>query len=80
MAYVPTVTLDCMGAAASYIAREWGDHGYRIGLQTVSPGGTGIFLVTHFDGSEFHVASDRYGNTYQVALVDGVWQKTDGDL
>lgn len=56
---VPT---DQMFAAAGFISREWGDHGYRLGCEYSSPFGSAVFLVRHSDGSEFRILVDRWGN------------------
>lgn len=60
--YVPMVSVEAMGAAAAFLARDWGDCGYRIGVEAAS-GGFGWFRCSASDGSEFHVVADRWGNT-----------------
>ncbi len=59
------VTCDCMGAAAGYVSREYGDYGYRLGIVRAGSAG-GIFTVHHSDGSQFYIVSDRYGNVERM--------------
>jgi hypothetical protein len=61
MMYVPMVSSEAMHAAASLLSRDWGEYGYTLGIETAGAGG-GIFLCRHFDGSEFRIFADRYGN------------------
>jgi hypothetical protein len=53
---------DSLWAAASYVAKEYGDHGYRIGLADTILGRVSVFEVAHSDGSRFNIAADRWGN------------------
>lgn len=55
---------DAMIAAAGHVEREYG-YGYMIGLDTGVAGG-GLFTVRHFDGSEFRLHADRWGNVARV--------------
>jgi hypothetical protein len=61
MSYTPTVTTEALSAAAWFLRTNWGDYGYSIGIEAAAMGG-GIFLCRHFDGSEFRIFADRYGN------------------
>lgn len=54
-----------MGSAASHLSRNWGDYGYRIGLEHGVAGG-GLFLCSASDGSEFRFYVDRYGNVVDI--------------
>lgn len=69
MSYTPTASLDSFSSAASYVSRNWGDHGYSIGLEA-SSFGSGIYLVRHSDGSEFRILVDRWGNASRPAQCD----------
>lgn len=55
---------DQLSAAGSYIARNWGDYGYRIEAIESPTCAVSLFhvLVTG-DGGRFIVAVDRWGNT-----------------
>lgn len=64
-ARVPMASPDAMGAASSYVQREYGYSGYVIGLESGGYGG-GIFRVRCSDGGEFHLVADRYGNVTDV--------------
>lgn len=59
--------LDAFYGAAGYLAREWGDYGYRIGYvgQYGIPGKPHLFACCHSDGSRFWIVADRYGNAEQ---------------
>jgi hypothetical protein len=59
------VTTEQMVSAARTVEREWGECGYRIGVE-VSFFSVAVFEVRAGDGSEFHLAADRYG---QVVLL-----------
>jgi hypothetical protein len=63
------MTTDQVRAAASYVAREWGEEGYRMepaGL--VLDGGFVVWdVLCMIDGAEFRVASDRWGNVRDVS-------------
>ena len=57
-----SITPDQLSAAGSYIAREWGDYGYRIeGIESPSRV-VSLFYVCASDGSRFTVAVDRWSN------------------
>ena len=64
------MTLDAIRGAVAYIAKEYGDYGYRI--TGIDPGiyGGGHVKVRHLDGSEFTVRVDRAGNAH--TLEDGL--------
>lgn len=55
------VSTDQMFAAAGFVSREWGDYGYRLGVESSWFEGA-VFLVQHSDGSEFRILVDRWGN------------------
>jgi hypothetical protein len=57
------MTPDQMSAAASYIAREWGDYGYSIENVESPTHAVSLFHVRALDGSRFVVAADKWGNT-----------------
>lgn len=57
----PMSSLDAVACAARFVEREWGEHGYRIGVES-----TNVFRVRCSDGSEFRVVADRWGNTRAV--------------
>lgn len=60
--YTPTATIEATKSAASYLADNWGDHGYQIGLHSTSWNqGRVVFLARHRDG-EWYIAADPYGN------------------
>jgi hypothetical protein len=61
-----TVTTDAMFGAAGMLAREWGDYGYRIGVQITDGRGGAVFGCRHTDGSEFFIYSDRYGVAREI--------------
>lgn len=79
-ASVQMVSPDAMGAAASYVQREYGYSGYRIGLETGGYVG-GVFRVRCSDGGEFHLVADRWGNVTDVrsgeTIADAVDRLTD---
>jgi hypothetical protein len=56
---------DAMGAAASYVEREYG-YGYSLGIVSSSWTGCGLFEVCSSDGSRFRIYADRYGNVARV--------------
>lgn len=58
--FVKSVSTDAMIAAAAHVEREYGS-GYSIGIVD-SVMLNGFFQVRHFDGSEFELVSDRWGN------------------
>jgi hypothetical protein len=65
-----SITTDQLSAAASYIAREWGDYGYRVeGVESWTERVT-LFFVVHHDGSRFVVGADSWGNCRHAASVD----------
>jgi len=74
--YGMSVTPDQLSSLGSYIAREWGDYGYRIeGIE--SP--TAAVSVAHVcasDGSRFDVMGDRWGNCRAVPEGLGAAQLT----
>ena len=57
-----SATPDQISSIASYIAREWGDYGYRITALESPTYAVTVATVRHSDGSEFKVMGDRYGN------------------
>jgi hypothetical protein len=60
------VTTDAMSGAAGMLRREWGDYGYTLGIQIMDGRGGAVFGCAHFDGSEFFLYADRYGNAREV--------------
>lgn len=56
------ISPDAMIAAAAHVQREYGVTGYAIGVESGSQFGKCIFLARHFDGSEFRLIADRWGN------------------
>jgi hypothetical protein len=51
-----------MGSAASCLAREWGDYGYRFtGVESPTPV-VSVFTVRCSDGAEFAILADKWGN------------------
>lgn len=70
-ASVQMVSPDAMGAAASYVQREYGYSGYAIGIESGGYGG-GIFRVRCSDGGEFHLVADRWGNVTDVHVGESI--------
>jgi predicted Zn-ribbon and HTH transcriptional regulator len=66
-------TTDQMGAAAGYLSREWGDHGYGIKQADEE----GVFDCIHSDGSRFQIRADRWGNTSDVKQASRHQSATD---
>lgn len=60
--------LDAIWGATAYLAKEWGDYGYRIGYagQYGTPEHPYLFACSHSDGSRFAIVADRYGNARQL--------------
>lgn len=58
-----SITPDQLSAAGSYIAREWGDHGYRIEEITSPTYAVSLFHVVASDGGRFIIAVDKWGDT-----------------
>ena len=58
-----SITPDQLSAAGSYIAREWGDYGYRIEAIESPTRAVSVFHVVCSDGGRFIVAADKWGNT-----------------
>jgi len=57
-----SITPDQLCAAGGYIARTWGDYGYRIeAIESPTPR-VALFHVCASDGSRFVVGVDRWGN------------------
>lgn len=69
----PMVTTDSMIAAAGYLSRNWGDHGYSIAVHAAGWDGSGVFGCRCSDGSEFFLYSDRYGCVKQVEWDGERW-------
>lgn len=59
-----------MAEAARYVEREYGETGYAIATEAASGTGKGVFRVSHFDGSEFRIMADRYGNVWRLPDLD----------
>jgi hypothetical protein len=65
MGMTQMVSAEQMSSAASYLIRNWGEYGYRIGVEAA--GFTrAAFLCRASDGSEFRFLVDRYGNTVDL--------------
>lgn len=62
-----------LAAAGGYIAREWGDHGYRIEGITSPTRLVSVFRVAAADGARFAVAADRYGNCADLSDDSSGW-------
>ncbi len=76
-AQVRMVSPDAMSAAASYVGREYGYSGYRIGIES-----DGLFRVRCSDGGEFHLVSDHWGNVTDVRdgeTVGMAWARLAGE-
>jgi hypothetical protein len=56
-----SITPDQLGSAGSYIAREWGDYGYRIEEIESPSARVSLFHVCASDGSRFTVLVDKWG-------------------
>jgi hypothetical protein len=54
-----------LSAAAHFVDREYGSHGYRIGI-AMSSGAVVAFEVAHSDGSRFNIIADKWGNVRTV--------------
>ena len=61
-----SITPDQMAAAGSYIARNWGDCGYRVEQAESPTHRVSLFHVVASDGSRFIVAADKWGNCHDV--------------
>lgn len=57
---VQMVSAEAMSAAASHLSRNWGDYGYRLGVELAGYG-PAVFLARASDGSEFRFLVHRYG-------------------
>jgi hypothetical protein len=57
-----SVAPEQMSAAASYIANNWGDYGYRVTDVESPTYAVAAFRVAASDGSRFTVFADRWGN------------------
>jgi hypothetical protein len=65
-AYV-NASLDALSAAAGFVARTWGEYGYRVERVAAGSVWGGVRLgIACSDGSRFTVESDRYGNVREV--------------
>lgn len=62
-----------MIAAARFLVDNWGEYGYRIGVQYTTHSGA-IFGCRHSDGSEFFIHADKYGNAREVEWNGREWQ------
>lgn len=63
-----SMSLDALSAAIFHVRREWSEYGYSIGIVAGYLGG-GTVEVSHYDGSRFWFAVDRYGGT-PIRLCD----------
>lgn len=57
-----SISPDQLASAGSYIAREWGDYGYRIEEIESPTRAVSAFHVVASDGSRFTVLADKWGN------------------
>jgi hypothetical protein len=65
------ISPDQLASAASFIASEWGDYGYRIeGIESPTHA-VSLFHVRYLDGSRFVVAADKWGNCRHAADSPG---------
>lgn len=72
-----SITTDQLTAAGAFIAREWGDYGYRIeGIESPTAR-VSLFYVRYRDGSRFVVAADQFGNARHADQVDWHGYATD---
>ena len=56
------ISADQMSSAAGYLARNWGDYGYRFEKIESPTTKVSLFHVVHSDGSRFAIAVDKWGN------------------
>ncbi len=61
-----SVSPDQLASAGSYIAREWGDHGYRVEEITSPTHAVSVFSVVCGDGARFAIAADRWSNCEEL--------------
>lgn len=74
----PYASMDAAFSALSYLSREWGDYGYSVALSGDGSGGA-VLNVTHSDGSEFDIRTDRYGNVAKTAAKTAGMGEEDED-
>ena len=60
--WLPFVSPDTMATAGRYLAREWGEHGYRLAVEAVDSAGVAVFMATSSDGGRWRFMVDRWGN------------------
>ena len=64
--YALSVSPDALASLGSFVAREWGDYGYRFeGIESPTYYVT-VGHVVASDGSRFDVCVDRWGNCRSV--------------
>lgn len=56
------VSPDTMATAGRYLAREWGEHGYRLAVEAADYAGTAVFVAASSDGGRWRFMVDRWGN------------------
>jgi hypothetical protein len=61
-----SVSPDQLASAGSFIARQHGDHGYRIEEITSPTHAVSVFSVVAGDGARFAVAADRWSNCEEL--------------
>ena len=72
-------SVDAVRAVSGYLSRHWGECGYRLFVAGVDYGGAAMATCSSADGSEFFIASDRYGSVVCDAdTFDGCWTKLCG--
>lgn len=58
-----SVTCDQMSSAAGYLARTWGDYGYRFeGIESPTSAVSVFRAVCTLDGGRFSIIADKWGN------------------
>ena len=66
-----SVSPDQLASAGSYVAREWGDYGYRFtGIESPASH-VSVFRVQASDGSRFTVLVDRWSNCRHLDTHNG---------
>lgn len=66
------LSADQMSAAASYLARQWGEYGYHVEAIETPSIRVSLFRVIASDGSRFTIATDTWGNCRD-------WESSDGE-
>jgi hypothetical protein len=61
-----SVSPDQLVAAGAYVARRWGDYGYRFTQITTPAALVSVFTVRCSDGSQMRFAVDRWSNIAEL--------------